>query len=285
MQGEQLSILELLLLVVFSAASLFGLKVLHSSPAPGGFRTGSISEDPKWPTMGLVVVIFALCAYLIFPGIVMLVLEEVWDSGLHKDEEMVSASSMTGGILLGGGFIALSILFLVKDSLKLPLSSLGLRAAPLTNLLPVVLLYALFFFPLALLALLWMQLLEVLGYEPMAQEVVKMFMDALERGNLLEISLMVFNAVILAPLWEELIFRGLFFGYLKSRMPVLPALLFSSLVFAAYHFNLAALLPLLIVGIAAGYVYERTRSLYFAIFFHAFFNGLSMVIQIFSAGS
>ena len=62
-------------------------------------------------------------------------------------------------------------------------------------------------------------------------------------------------------------------------------MLVSSLVFSAYHFNLAALMPLLIVGIAMGYVYERTRSLYFAIFFHALFNGLSMAVQFILVGS
>ena len=105
------------------------------------------------------------------------------------------------------------------------------------------------------------------------------------RGDRLEISLLVFNAVILAPLWEELIYRGCFFGLLKSRWGVFPALVFSSVIFSCSHFSLAAFLPLLIVGMAIGYVYHRTGSLYFAIFFHALFNGLSMTIQFISAGS
>ena len=57
------------------------------------------------------------------------------------------------------------------------------------------------------------------------------------------------------------------------------------MIFSCSHFSLAAFLPLLIVGMAIGYVYHRTGSLYFAIFFHALFNGLSMAIQFVSAGS
>ena len=283
MQEEQPGIIEFLLLLVLSAASLVSLKMLNFSRGAARFRPAMVLAEPKWPAATVVVVILALQAFLIVPGVVMVVLEEAWDTGLDENTNFVI--KLTVSILLGAGFIVFAVLAWVVGIWKLPLSSFGLRWAPFANLLPVVLIYVLFIIPLVLLGWFWTQLLEGLGQEPIVQDAVKMFIDAIERGNPLEISLLVFSAVILAPLWEELIFRGLLYGYLKSRMSVFAALLVSSLIFSAYHFNLDALMPLLMVGIAAGYVYERTRSLYFAIFFHALFNALSMAVLFILAGS
>ncbi len=283
MQEEQLGIIGFLLLLVLSAVSLVSLIMLDFSRGVARFRPAMVLAEPKWPGATVVVVILTLQAFLIVPGIVMVVLEEAWDTGLDENTNFVI--KQTGGMLLGAGFIVFAVLAWVVGNWKLPLSSFGLRWAPFANLLPVVLIYVLFIIPLALLGWFWTQLLKGLGQPVDIQDPVKMFMDAIERGNPLEISLLVFSAVILAPLWEELIFRGLLYGYLKSRMSVFAALLVSSLIFSAYHFNLDALMPLLIVGIATGYIYERTRSLYFAIFFHALFNALSMAVLFILAGS
>tara|TARA_B100000586_G_scaffold56460_1_gene38547 strand:- start:1386 stop:2237 length:852 start_codon:yes stop_codon:yes gene_type:complete len=283
MQEEQLGIIGFLLLLVLSAVSLVSLIMLDFRRGVARFRPAMVLAEPKWPGATVVVVILTLQAFLIIPGIVMVVLEEAWDTGLDENTNFVI--KQTGGMLLGAGFIVFAVLAWVVGNWKLPLSSFGLRWAPFANLLPVVLIYVLFIIPLALLGWFWTQLLKGLGQPVDIQDPVKMFMDAIERGNPLEISLLVFSAVILAPLWEELIFRGLLYGYLKSRMSVFAALLVSSLIFSAYHFNLDALMPLLIVGIATGYIYERTRSLYFAIFFHALFNALSMAVLFILAGS
>ena len=279
MPDTQLSNFELLLLVLLTSLSCLGLAKLNSSRL---FRAAPACEAPRWTGLS---VLLALAAFLLVPGIIMGILEENWDTGLYSSEIQLRATSMTGGYLLGGGLIAYLIWSFVVVSLRQPSATLGLRGASPANFLPVVLVYVLFIVPLGLCAHIWIELIEFFGYEPLPQEVVKMFGDAVARGDRLEISLMVFSAVILAPLWEELIYRGFFFGLLKSRWGVFPALVFSSVVFSYSHFSLAAFLPLLIVGMAAGYVYHRTGSLYFAIFFHALFNGLSMAIQFISAGS
>lgn len=265
--------------LIIASLSLFGLKKLDSSRL---FRAAPEGEAPRWTGIS---VLLALVAFLLFPGIIMGILEQNWDTGLYSSEIQARASSMTGGYLLGGGLIAFLICYFVVVGLRQSPATLGLRGASLANLLPVVLVYVLFIVPLGLCAYLWTELIEHLGYESMPQEVVKMFGDAVARGDRLELSLLVFNAVILAPLWEELVYRGFFFGLLKSRWGVLPALVFSSAVFSSAHLSLAAFLPLLIVGMAVGYVYHKTRSLYFAIFFHALFNGLSMAVQVIFAGS
>ena len=282
MQDEQSSIFELSLLGFFNGLSLIGMKYLHSSRAMVRFRQAPATEVPLW-SWGLIPAV--LVAYLLIPGIIALALEDNLDIGLHSEEGSFSASSLAGGYLLGGGLVAFFIWQHVVGTLRQPPATLGICGAPLANLPPFILFYGLFFPPLLLLGILWAGLLEKLGHEAVPQEAVRMFTEAFSRGEGLEIALLVFNAVVLAPLWEELMFRGVFFGLLRSRSGTGSALVLSSAVFAAYHLSLDALLPLFFVGLALGYIYYRTRSIYFAILFHALFNSVMLFIQWLLAGS
>ena len=91
-------------------------------------------------------------------------------------------------------------------------------------------------------------------------------------------------AVILAPLFEELFFRGVLFQYLRSRYLLVArglfeAVVISALAFASLHLG-GAILPILPVGIILALVMHRTNSLWPAIALHVFYNGLVLVISI-----
>ncbi len=86
--------------------------------------------------------------------------------------------------------------------------------------------------------------------------------------------------VILAPIAEELIFRGCLYRFLKGNMPVMGAVLLSSLLFGAIHLHLAGLPVLVAFGAVLCLVYERTGSLKAPILLHAFFNLNTFVITV-----
>ena len=283
MQDEHVSILELALLGAFSVLSLVGLKFLHSSRSAIRFHPAPATEVPLWSES---LAIVAVMAFFLFPGIIFVFSMAVEELLKGRFEQLPwMAIHITVSSLLGGGLVVFVIWQIVVGFLRQPAATLGLCGAPWANLLPVVLFFVLFFSPLLLSSFLWEYFLDSRGYELIPQEVVKMFNDAIAEGNILELSLLVFTAVVLAPLWEELIFRGFFFGLFRSRWGTVPALVFSSAVFAAIHLNLFALLPLFFVGLALGYIYYRTRSIYFAILFHALFNSVMLFIQWLLAGS
>jgi len=84
------------------------------------------------------------------------------------------------------------------------------------------------------------------------------------------------EAVVLAPLAEEFLYRGvLLTAFLRAAGPV-AALVLSSALFAMVHVPTEpqALLPLFFLGMALGYAAYRTRSLVAPIIAHALFNGL-----------
>lgn len=82
---------------------------------------------------------------------------------------------------------------------------------------------------------------------------------------------------VLAPIAEELIFRGLIYRYLRKRFGVLAAISVSSLVFAVVHFNFDSAIYYFIIGVVLSVVFERTKNLYASICLHALFNFYMLV--------
>ena len=83
--------------------------------------------------------------------------------------------------------------------------------------------------------------------------------------------------VVLAPLFEETIFRGFLLPSLTRNLPVAVAVVVSGLVFALAHLSVADLLPLTVLGILLGFVYTRERGLWAPIVLHSLWNGGSLV--------
>lgn len=82
----------------------------------------------------------------------------------------------------------------------------------------------------------------------------------------------IIMAVIVAPVTEELVFRAGLFRYLRTRIHPVLAYALPALIFALLHANLAAFLPLAVLGLGLAFVYERTGSILVPILAHAFFN-------------
>jgi membrane protease YdiL (CAAX protease family) len=77
---------------------------------------------------------------------------------------------------------------------------------------------------------------------------------------------------LIAPLSEETIFRGFIYGWLRRRLPVLPAVVISAAVFSAAHLVLVLALPLFAVGVILALLYEYSDSLLPGALVHGLFN-------------
>jgi len=111
---------------------------------------------------------------------------------------------------------------------------------------------------------------------PLPPELARL-LDSLLDGPPLEI---VFSAVIVAPLTEELLFRGLILRGLTRRYGFLPAALVSSALFALSHLNLVQGLPAFAVGFYLAWLYRTTGTLWWPILGHGLFNGLSLLLAL-----
>lgn len=90
-------------------------------------------------------------------------------------------------------------------------------------------------------------------------------------------ALLVLVAGLLGPLVEELVFRGLLYGYVEGRFGGMAALIVSSLAFAAAHvepIHVALVLP---IGVLLGWTRMRTGSLWPAIAAHVANNTVAVL--------
>lgn len=85
-------------------------------------------------------------------------------------------------------------------------------------------------------------------------------------------AVVAFAAVVLAPLGEELLFRGLLFNGLRRSLPLWAATLLSGLLFAVTHVEWIAILVIFPVGVLFALAYHWRGTLLVPIAAHATFN-------------
>jgi len=92
----------------------------------------------------------------------------------------------------------------------------------------------------------------------------------------------VFGAVILAPLTEELLYRVIIQGWLETRLSPWIAILFVSIWFAAIHSNEGRpdAIPLFPLALTLGYLYYRRHSLLATFTMHAAFNAANLILAL-----
>lgn len=118
--------------------------------------------------------------------------------------------------------------------------------------------------------------LRAFGVEPALQQVAS---HLLEEAPPLAACYKVFTAVVLAPVAEELLFRGLVFPLAARKIQPARATVAVSLVFAAIHGDLSVMLPLFAVSLTLCAAYQASRSIAVPVLMHMLFNGVNLVMM------
>ena len=93
--------------------------------------------------------------------------------------------------------------------------------------------------------------------------------------------LLAFLAVVVVPLIEETVFRGLFQTMIRSYLGrPWVAIIFTSVLFAMVHGNPSHWPALFVLALGMGYAYEKSGSLFRPIFMHVLFNGVTIAFQL-----
>ncbi len=126
----------------------------------------------------------------------------------------------------------------------------------------------------------------VFNFEHYEQNAVKFVQLAAKSPPALLFAL--FSVLVMAPLVEEFLFRGVLQTYFKKRLGAKSAILLSALLFAFFHFsihqglgNVSLISSLLILGGFLGFLYEKRGSLWAPIGLHVAFNVISAVRILF----
>lgn len=123
----------------------------------------------------------------------------------------------------------------------------------------------------------WQQLLIQLQgelYDPL-QDVVKELAKA-ETAQMM--MLILIAAIVIAPIAEEMFFRGFLYGFLRKHVRPSIAIAFVGALFGLSHSDIAAQIPTALLGVFFCYIYERTGRLAVPILLHAFYNSAQIFI-------
>lgn len=85
-------------------------------------------------------------------------------------------------------------------------------------------------------------------------------------------------AGVLAPLVEEMLFRGVIFGSLQAYFGKWTAAVFSAAIFSGLHLQVYGFFPRFILGMVLAYLYDKYKSLYPSVALHSFNNILATLI-------
>ncbi len=87
-------------------------------------------------------------------------------------------------------------------------------------------------------------------------------------------------AIVIAPVSEELIFRGVIYSFIKQRGNARLALWVSSVLFAMVHLHPVGFLSFIFMAVVLAGIYERTQNILAPILLHSCFNGLSFALIV-----
>jgi uncharacterized protein len=107
----------------------------------------------------------------------------------------------------------------------------------------------------------------VLSLFPMSDDEGARFAEMMD-----ESFIAVLSGCVLAPVLEEMLFRGVILRSFLRQYSRTKAILLSSMLFAIAHLNIYQVATAFAIGIVAGWLYERCRSLWPCIVLHAAYN-------------
>jgi membrane protease YdiL (CAAX protease family) len=100
-----------------------------------------------------------------------------------------------------------------------------------------------------------------------------------EGGLSMPFTTILILTVVLAPLCEEFIFRGLVYGGLRRTLPIRWAIPAAAAIFAIVHPSISVV-PVFVLGVATASAYQATGWLLAPIIAHALYNFIVVSLQV-----
>ncbi len=93
----------------------------------------------------------------------------------------------------------------------------------------------------------------------------------------------VIGAAIISPIYEEILYRGVFYTFFRDRYGMWGGILISSIIFTVVHIPTYNTLPVnFLSGVVFAWLYEKTNSILSAMIVHALFNFIAVLLTFVS---
>lgn len=229
-------------------------------------KTKTINGDPRIPPRKPV--------WNIWQGLLLIALVTLIEYPLGWLETPKGLDSMQGilnfiGVGIGEFVLYFAVIWIFLRLISRSFSELGF-VKPLKRYIVLGLIIGVFLF--ISIGLLGNLLTHLLGTPP-----PQSFAAAVNEANFWELCLLIILGSFIAPIKEEMLFRGLLYPPLRKALGRSKGMLVTGLFFAALHFDLVRLLPLFIGGVILTWLYERSSSIWPSIVAHGTWNSLMAI--------
>ena len=268
---DQLILLNAVALCLLFAGIFVYRKMLRRVGTRGGFVRSDLFGLPDVLVTGTLVVLLLL----------LVAMQWVMPSPPKPPDASGATGGITGLQIIYGALqfalpVAAILAFLIARGVSVPVI-FGLKRVGLFRAIGIAAGLVLLLLPLFM-------LVTTIAYrfldghaEP--QELVKVYQQAAKTGKTQILWQVLVAAVVIAPITEEFLFRGYFYGVLKRVAGPLPAALGISLLFGAVHNNALGMPGLTLLALALTLAYEWSGSILVSIFMHAWFNATSLFVM------
>jgi len=96
----------------------------------------------------------------------------------------------------------------------------------------------------------------------------------------LELTIIGIAICLVAPIVEEIVFRGYIYSQFKKNYSIIQSSILTSIIFSALHFQFQVFTAMLILSLIIHYVREKSHSTYGAIIFHVINNTITFFVLI-----
>ena len=235
--------------------------------------TKSYVPDIKWNALDAVISLVFLAAVLVAVYFGAAKLIEVYGGGKFFDSSNISNISFS--VLYGVQVLLMLgvVWFFAILRRKSGLRDLGLRYYSIGKTIWYSFISLLFIF---LISFIYVYLMNSLfGIEAPSSKI-----DTLVRNRSISGNILLVVTAVIAPLSEEIFFRGFLYSAFKKSWGINAALFLSSFLFALVHLELYSFIPLMIIGWLLAYLFEKTKSLMTPIFLHGVYNLILILILL-----
>ncbi len=231
---------------------------------PDRQATARVPQVP-WGWRDMLLAIAVAAAGIVVLNLIVLAVERLLHVPVRNSGDLLAIFVIVQDLVV----VATAWLFSVARY-RLPWDRLGLRpySTAAGCLLSISLLLASY-----VIRLLYGVLAVTFGWQIQQQQVVNQ-LDMHGTGFLLTFV----GVAIVAPIAEEIFFRGFLYGGLRSRLGVAGAMVVSAAFFTTLHLSIDLFIPIFILGLFLAWLYESTGSLYPGMFLHAANNAISLVL-------
>ncbi len=235
---------------------------------PKFFRQSKIKAKVPWVFRDLIQI---CCFVLVFYCFSYLSHYFIWKAGWLSKQQLRYIAGVTNTTVIYLG-VTWFVVRLLREKYQVSWSVLGFKWRSWWSTIGKGSLFYFGFFPLmAVLTYISLLVCTAVGVQPEPHPLVDILKTEKSAAY---INYLLLIAVFVAPFFEEIIFRGVIYQFLRKYFGVFSAAILSSVVFSLLHFNTAQFLPVLGLGVLLCLVFEYTGSLVSAIAVHILNNGL-----------